>query len=161
MNQTGDAQPRWIQISILLGAGLFLIALIVSAIIMPQIRVLHVLQSLVYVAVVLLTRRNSSWGYGAGVVVAIAWNCLSLFVTHLFQTGLRELYVIVHTGHVTRPDALTVMVGGIGHFILIFGCMAGFLRLRPNKKHWLQFVGGGFMVVAYMALIIFIAAPRP
>jgi hypothetical protein len=113
------------------------------------------------VAVVLLTRRNSSWGYGAGVVVAMAWNFLSVFITHLFQTGLRELYVIVHTGHVTRPDALTVMIGGVGHFILIFGCMAGFLRLQPNKKHWLQFVGGGFMVMAYMALIIFIAAPRP
>jgi len=40
-----------------------------------------------YVAVIVLTRRNSPWGFGAGVIVPTAWNCLGLFITHLIQGG--------------------------------------------------------------------------
>lgn len=49
-----------------MGAGLFLLALVVSAILVPDLRVLHSLQALIYVAVIVLARRNSAWGYGAG-----------------------------------------------------------------------------------------------
>jgi hypothetical protein len=45
----------WIPI----GAALFIVALIVSALVVPQLRLLHCLQALIYVAVVILARRNS------------------------------------------------------------------------------------------------------
>jgi hypothetical protein len=50
--------------------------------------------------------------------------------------------------------------GGVAHFLIIIACMAGFLHLRPRRKQWGQFFGGGILALAYFALIIAIAAPR-
>jgi hypothetical protein len=154
------AGSLWVRVSILVGVGLFLLALAVSAAIIPQLRLLHVLQALIYVAVLILTRRNSPWGLGAGTIVAIAWNSLSLFITHLFQAGAGQIWLLLHGGHVTRPDTVMVTIGGIGHFILIVACIAGFLEQRPTAKNWIKFFAGGFLALAYMALIIATTAPR-
>lgn len=48
----------WINV----GAGLFLLALLVSAFLVPELRVLHSLQALIYVAVIVLARRYSHGG---------------------------------------------------------------------------------------------------
>jgi hypothetical protein len=161
MDQTHPATASlWIRMSILVGVALFLLALAASAAIIPELRLLHLLQSLIYVAVLILTRRNSPWGFGAGTIIAIAWNCLSIFITHLFQAGAGQIWIFLHGDHVTRPDSLMVTIGGIGHFILIVACIAGFLELRPSRKNWVEFFGGGFLVLAYMALIIATTAPR-
>jgi hypothetical protein len=90
---------------------LFLLALALSAVIIPQLLKLHLLQALIYLAVFVLTRRNSPWGYGIGVIVPTAWNCLNLFVTHLFQKGAIQFWSLLRTGHVSRPDTMAVMVG--------------------------------------------------
>jgi hypothetical protein len=152
--------PRWVRVSIPIAAGLFVLALIGSAVLIPQLRFLHLLQALIYVAIIVLTRRNSAWGYGAGVIIALLWNGLNLFVTHLFQAGAEEFWSLLRTGHVSRPDTLLVLVGGVAHFLLIVVCMAGFLELRPTGKHWGQFFAGGLLVFAYMVLIVVTAAPR-
>lgn len=115
---------------------------------------------MIYVAVILLTRRNSPWGFGIGVIIPVAWNCLNLFVTHLFQAGAVEFWTLVRTGHVSRPDTLLVMVGSMAHFLLIIACMAGFIQLRPGMKQRGQFFAGGFLALAYFGLIIAIAAPH-
>jgi hypothetical protein len=70
-----------------IGATLFLSALLVSAIVIPGLRLLHSFQALIYIAVIVLARRNSPWGYGAGFAIAIVWNGMNLFVTHLIQVG--------------------------------------------------------------------------
>jgi hypothetical protein len=154
------AGSLWVRVSILVGGGLFLLALAGSAVIIPQLRLLHLLQALIYVAVFILTRRNSPWGFGAGTIIAIAWNSLSIFITHLFQAGVGQFWIFLHGDHITRPDTLMVTIGGIGHFILIIACVAGFLELRPTRRNWAQFFGGAFLVLAYMALIIATTAPR-
>jgi cytochrome bd-type quinol oxidase subunit 2 len=118
------------------------------------------LQALIYVAVILLTRRNNPWGFGAGVVVPTAWNCLGLFITHLIQGGAIELWTALHTGHISQPDRVTVLLGGLAHFLLIIACIAGFLQLHPGRKQWAQFFGGGLVAMAYFALIIVTTAPR-
>jgi hypothetical protein len=155
--------------SISIGVALFLLALGLSVVIVPQLLYLHLLQALIYVAVLVLTRRNSPWGYGIGVIVPTAWNSLNLFVTHLIQEGAVQFWSLVgtgqfwfllRTGHVNRPETMTVMVGGLAHFLIIVACMAGFLHLRPHGKQWGQFFGGGILALAYFALIIAIAAPR-
>ena len=61
---------------------------------------------------------------------------------------------------VSRPDTLTVMIGGAAHVLIIVACGAGFLHLRPRGRQWGQFFGGGVLALAYFALIIAIAAPR-
>jgi hypothetical protein len=159
-----EARPvdvsRWIRISILIGVGLFILALTVSAIVIPQLRLLHLLQALIYIAIIILTRRNSPWGFGVAVFISTAWDCLNLFVTHLFEAGAGLLWSFLRTGHLSRPDSIMVFIGSVAHFLLIVACLVGFLQLRPGKKQWTHFFTGGFLVLAYMALIIFIAAPH-
>jgi hypothetical protein len=153
-------RPRWIRVSIPIGVGVFIVALTLSAVLVPQLRLLHFLQALIYVAVIVLTRRNSPWGFGIGVIVPTAWNCLNLFVTHLFQVGAMQFWSLVRTEHVTRREPMLVLIGGVGHLLLIIACMAAFLQLRPRRKQWGQFFAGGFVALAYFALIIAIARPR-
>jgi hypothetical protein len=145
----------WISI----GSTLFLIALTVSALVVPQLRLLHFLQAFIYVAVVVLARRNSAWGYGAGATIAVAWNSLNLFVTHLTQAGAIAFWSLLRTGQVQRLDTMMVTLGGIGHFILISACLTAFFHRHGNRRWW-TFAGGGVLALAYFALIIMIARPR-
>jgi hypothetical protein len=160
MSQNPVASSRWIYVSIAIAVGLFILCLALSAIIVPQLRLLHLFQALIYVAVLVLTRRNSPWGFGIGVIIPVAWNCLNLFVTHLFQAGAVQFLILVRTGHVSRPETPLVTLACLIHFLLIISCMAGFLQLRPRMKQWFEFFAGGFLALVYFALIIAIAAPR-
>jgi hypothetical protein len=160
MDRNPAIESYWTRVWIPIGATLFLVALTVSALVIRQLRLLHLLQAVIYVVVVVLARRNSAWGFGAGFAVAVAWNCLNLFVTHLMQAGAAAFWVFLRTGHVRRLDTMMVMVGGIGHFILIVACLAAFLEQRRDKRRWRKFVLGGGLALAYLALIVAIARPR-
>ena len=46
----------------------FIMILVVAAVFDASIRVLHVLEAFIYVAVIVLARQRSAWGYGAGLV---------------------------------------------------------------------------------------------
>jgi len=153
---------RWKRVSITIGVGLFLLALLLSAILVPQLRLLHLFQALIYLAVIALTRRNSPWGFGIGVIIPVAWNCLNLFVTHNFEAGAEQFWSLVSTGHMNRSETLTlvVTVGGVAHLLLIVACVAGFVQLRPRMKEWGQFFAGGISALAYFALIVVTTAPR-
>jgi hypothetical protein len=125
-------------------AALFTVALIVSAVVLPELRLPHVLQALIYVAVV--------------------WNSLNLFVTHNMQRGLKLFWSLLQAGqiplgpHPTVP--MMVLLGGIGHLVLISACLAAlFDRRLDDKKPW-KMVAGGVSVLAYFALIIIVSAPR-
>jgi hypothetical protein len=140
--------------------GIFLIALTVSAVVVPALRLLHVFQALIYVVVLVLTRQQSAWGFGVGVIIAVFWNGLNLLVTHLFLAGAGQLSSLLRTGHVSRVDTLMVLVGGVAHVLLIVGCLAGFLHLQPGRKQWGEFFGGGVLALAYLMLIVVITAPH-
>lgn len=154
------AGSRWVYFSIVFGAGLFVLALTVSAVFVPQLRLLHFFQALIYAFAVILTRRNNAWGLGAGVFIAIAWNSLNLFVTHLFQAGAGQLWFLLHTGHVHRPETMMVMVGGVGHFVLIVACVVGLVHMRPSGRDLGRFFGGGLLALAYFGLIVATMAPH-
>lgn len=160
MGQTLADSSQLIRISISIGVGLFILALVFSAVVVPQLRLLHFFQALIYVAILALTWRNSPWGFGIGVVIPATWNSLNLFVTHLFQAGAGQFWSLVRTGHVSRPDTLMVMFGGVAHFLLIIACTAGFIQLRPRMKQWGGFFAGSFLALVYFALIIATMAPR-
>ena len=151
-----SATRLWIPI----GAGLFVIALAASAFVVPQLRLLHFLQALIYVAVVILARRNSAWGLGAGLTIAVVWNSLNLFVTHLMQAGALEFWSFLRTGQVKRPDTMMVPLGGLGHFILIAACLVALHHHRADDKKWSKFIGGGALTLAYLVLIVAVARPR-
>ena len=161
-----SATRVWIPI----GAALFTIALIVSAMVVPQLRLLHLLQALIYVAVVILARHNSMSAIGAGLTIAVVWNSANLFVSHMIERGAEVLWSFLQTGqHAwlvlvpgTSPAIVPVMVllGGIGHFILIAACLAALFDRRINGKRVWKMVAGGVVVLAYFALIVVVARPR-
>ncbi len=154
------ANPAWINASILTGAGCFLFALVLSAVFDPKIRVLHTLQALIYVAVIVLTRRKSAWGFGAGCIVAVFWNYVNLFVTNFVTAGLEQLSALVRTGQLHRPDLLVAVIAAGGHFLLIIACLAGFLRTRPGARRWGEFAGGGVVALGYFIAIIVTTGPQ-
>jgi hypothetical protein len=150
----------WIYASIVVGAGLFFAALLISAIFEPSIRVLHTFQALIYVAVIVLTRKHNSWGYGAGVFIAALWNYVNIFVTTFVPNGVQELMLLVRTGQTQHPNQFIAVVAAGGHFLLIFACLAGFLRTRPGLKQWGQFVAGGVLAIGYFVAIIVTTGPQ-
>lgn len=143
-----------------IGATLFLVALLVSAIVIPELRLLHSFQSLIYIAVIVLARRNSPWGYGAGFAIAIVWNGMSLFVTHLIQAGAVAIWSSLRTGHIHQLDTMMVTLGGIGHFILIVAALFALVRRNTEAGKWWKFAGGGILSIAYFALIVAFARPH-
>jgi len=152
--------PSSTRLWIPVGAALFIVALAVSAWMIPQLRLLHFLQAFIYVAVVILAHRNSAWGLGAGATVAVAWNSLNLFVTHNMQAGVVALWSFLHTGRVQRPLTMVIVLGSMAHLVLIIACLAAILRLPRKEKKWWKFAGGGVAALAYLALIVAIAKPR-
>jgi hypothetical protein len=144
----------WIPI----GAALFVLALGVSALVVPQLRLLHLLQAFIYV--VILARRNNVFALGAGFTIAVAWNCLEIFVAHLMQAGAVMFWSFLHTGHVQHLETMMVPLGGIGHFILIIACLAAFFNQTTDNKRWWRLLGGGVLVLGYFAVIVAIARPR-
>jgi hypothetical protein len=146
----------WIPI----GAGLFLVALAVSAVAVPQLRLLHLLQAFIYVAIVILARRNNVFALGAGFTIAVAWNCLEFFGPQLIQAGAVLLWTFLHTGQVRHVETMMVPLGGIGHLILIFACLTALFNQTTGTRKWWKFLVGGVLVLGYFALIVAIARPR-
>lgn len=155
-----DAPTAWIYGSIVVGALLVFAGLLLSAVFDPGLRVLHGFQALIYVAVLVLTRKNSAWGFGAAVFIATVWNCLTMVVKTFVWQGLGQLLMLVQTGRMENPTQLIVVMAAIGHLILIIACLVAFLRLRPGIKLWGQFLGGGLIALAYFAAIIITTGPR-
>jgi hypothetical protein len=147
---TPATDPKWINPSIVVGSLIFIFALAVSAYFEPQWRVLHVLQALIYVAVIVLTRRKSAWGFGAGVMIAVFWNFLVLFRSPVGSEALN--------GHF-RPDILLQLFAACGHFLIIAACLVGFLRARPAARQWGQFATGGVLAIAYLITMAFTVGP--
>jgi hypothetical protein len=159
MNKSGN-NPAWVNTSILVGAGFFIFALFLSAVFDPKIRLLHTLQALIYLVVIVLTRRKSAWGFGAGCIIAAFWNYTNIFITTFIKAGLEQLSTLVRTGRLHQPDLLIAVIAAAGHFLLIIACLAGFFRLRPKARQWAQFIAGGVLAVAYFATIIIISGPQ-
>jgi hypothetical protein len=137
-----------------------MIALFVSALVVPPLRPLHALQALIYVAVFALAWRGSEWGYGAGATIGAAWNALQMFITRLAWAGAREWWTFLRTGHSNRVDTMMVSVGTLGHFAVIVGCLAPMIGSATTKRQWLRFAGGGALVLVYFGAIVALALPR-
>lgn len=158
-----EVQQRdsWIEWLIVASCGIFILVLALSAMYDPSIRVLHVFQAAIYVVVVILARRRSPWGYGAGCLIAAFWNWTNLVHTTFIANGVRELSRALRTGQVTRPDQLIAVVAAGAHFVLIVACLLGYARIRPaGPGAALRFLGGGLLVIGYFAGIIVLFGPQ-
>jgi hypothetical protein len=154
-----DTNATWINVCILVGSVMFIIVLAVSALFLPQWRVLHFLQALPYVAVILLTRRRITWGFGAGALTALFWNILVLFRSPVGPQAIQAVESLFLSGQALRPDVLLQLFGAVGHVLMIVACLAGFLGLRPAAREWGQFVAGGALAIGYVLAMAFTVGP--
>jgi hypothetical protein len=150
---------KWINTSIVVGSAIFVFGLAVAAIFAPQWRVLHVLQALIYVAVVVLARRNSAWGFGAGVFIAAFWNGLMLFRSPIGLQAVAGIGALMHGGPAPRADVMLQAFAACGNFLIIAACLFGFLRARPGARQWGQFVAGGVLAIGYFLVMVFTVGP--
>ena len=147
----------WINSTIAVGSAMFVFGLAVSAAFAPEWRVLHVLQALIYIAVVTLTWRKYPAGFGAGLAMAVFWN--TLLLTTAARDIMQELGTLVRTGQPHRPDLLLSLFAACGHILIILACIAGFFRIRPAARQWAQGIAGGVAALAYLIAIVFIFGP--
>jgi hypothetical protein len=154
-------QTNWIKWLIVASCVVFILVLILSAVFDPSIRVLHVFQAFIYVAVIILAARHSAWGYGAGCLIAAFWNWINLAHTTFIANGMRELSRLLQTGQVQRPDQLIAVLAATAHFVLIGFCLVGFARIKP-KTGWdfLKFLAGGLLAIGYFVGIIIAFGPQ-
>lgn len=143
----------WPLAAIHAGASMFVVALAASVFFDPSIWVLHAFQALIYVAVMVLAQRKSPLGFGAGFVIALLWNGANLFATGFIAAALHTLLTVLSTGHILRPVLLLVLVGAAGHFLMIAGCLAGFIRSSTGRRQWARFLGGAILGIIALALI--------
>ncbi len=85
---------------------------------------------------------------------------MSLFVTHLMQAGALAVWTSLRTGHVEQLVPMIVLLGGVGHFILIFATLIALKRHSAEAKKWWKFAGGGALALAYFALLVAFAQPH-
>lgn len=152
MESTSLVQPRWLRIAITACAGFFMFALFIAAAFQPSIRLLHVLQAIIYVAVIALTRRNSAWGFGAGCFIGAFWLYISI------RDAAQPLWLLL-TGRLFRADLALELLATLAHLCLLVACVAGFWRLARVPRSWLPFLAGGSLTIAYFLLIVFATAP--
>ncbi len=143
----------WPIAAIHVGASLFIIALAASVFFDPPIWVLHTCQALIYVGIMVLAQRESPLGFGAGFTIAVLWNSANLFVTGFIAAGLHTLPIVLSTGHIVRPVSLLILVGALGHFLMIAGCLICFFRSSRGRRQWAGFLGGAILGMIALALI--------
>jgi hypothetical protein len=146
-------RSSWPLAAIYVGASMFIVALAASVYFDPSIWALHTLQALIYVAVMVLAQRNSPWGFGAGFVIAMLWNGGNLFATGFISAAFHDLLTVLSTGHILRPVLLLVLVGAAGHFLMIAGCLAAFIRSGTGRRQWGRFLGGAILGIIALVLI--------
>ena len=55
---------------------------------------------------------------------------------------------------------MAVLLGSIGHFILICATLLAVTRLEAGTRKWWKFAGGSALSVAYFALLVALFQPH-
>jgi len=138
--------PEWL---ITVGGGFFIFALAVSAVFVPEIRWLHVVQALLYVAAILLSFRRNRWGYFIGASTAGLWNLLAFFASPLFAEII---------DHPAQADLILQGLAWLANFAVVVGSVWGYVRLK-TKSNWdigrfiLTFAGTTALLVGATAIL--------
>jgi hypothetical protein len=145
----------------ILGTVLFVIVLFLSAYWESDIRGLHLLQSMMYVAAVALILKGSKWGYFIGLGAGLFWNYVNLFVTTFLKSGLAQAGMYLHTGHMDRPDLFVAVPGWAGNALLIIGCLAGYAAMSKKQgTDMIRFAVATAGTTGFFALSMYLCQPR-
>jgi hypothetical protein len=122
----GIGGPEWL---ILIGGGVFIFVLGVSAYWEADIRWLHFFQAWMYAAAMALSLRRSRWGYFIGVSAAGLWDYTNIVATTFFFNGLQQISLLAQTGHLARPDLLIAVPAWFSNLAVVCGCVWAYSRL--------------------------------
>jgi hypothetical protein len=150
--------PQWL---ILVGASIFILMLAVSAYWEADIRWLHFFQAWMYLATIVLAVRRNRWGYFMGISAAGLWDYTNIFATTFLYNGLQQLGVWIHTGYLQRPDLLIAIPAWVSNFLVIVGCVWGYVRLR--ERLWTdvgKFALTFALATGFFALDMYVFQPR-
>ena len=118
---------------ILIGAGIFIVVLAVSAYWEADIHWLHFFQAWMYAATIVLSLRGSRWGYFVGISAAGLWDYANIVATSFFWNGLQQLTQWIHTGHLARPDLLIAVPAWFSNLLVIIACVWAYSREEEKR----------------------------
>jgi hypothetical protein len=136
------AGPEWL---VTIGGAFFIFALAVSAIFVPELRWLHLVQSSFYVAAIMLSLLRSRWGYFIGASTAGFWDLLALFASPLFVEII---------DHPTRPDSVMQGLASVANLAVVIGSVWGYRKLAHRGRKDI----GGFILTFIVTTGLLIAA---
>ncbi len=135
--------------------AIFVAILLISGAIERDVLILHLFQSLIYVAIVVLCIRKSIWGYAVGISISIIWDAYNSISGFVFHAGFRQWALFARTGHFTNFVQLLAPIAWFDH-VALAGALAWAYARRPNKR-WTDalVLAAGFVVTfAYFFGII-------
>jgi hypothetical protein len=81
-----------------------------------------------------------------------------LFRSPVGREGSRAIETVLRGGP-ADPSILIQLFAACGHFLIIGGCVVGFLRLRPTGRQWGEFVVGGVLAIGFLLVMAFTGGP--
>jgi hypothetical protein len=149
------------QWTVAIGAAVFVGVLFLSAYWEADIRWLLFFQAWVYLATIILVWKDSRWGYFIGVGAAALWNYTTLFVNTFLENGLDQASILVHTGHLPRPDLLISVPAWLSNLAIIAGGVLGYGWMADKKRSdILKFTLAVAGTTGFFALIVALLQPR-
>jgi hypothetical protein len=142
-------------------AAMFVAVLAVSAYWDRRIRLLHLFESVPYLAAGALCLRQSKFGYALGVTAGAFWLWMAAIPTTFVRNGFERLGMLVRTGSVDRLDILIAVPAACATAGLIVFSVAGYAGL-PNKS-WRDagpMAAAMIVVPAFFVLIFAAFAPQ-
>lgn len=139
----------------------FISILLLSGYFEREVLLLHLFQSLVYVAVMVLSLRQNKWGYGIAIAIATLWNSFNTFSGFVFTAGFRQWAVFLDHGRVTDPVHLLAPLAWFDHVALIACSGWAYVRLPQKRLSDIAILLGSFLAVSmYFVAIIAVFWPQ-
>jgi len=152
---------RKIDLAAAISSAIFVACLGVAAYWEPSIRILHIFESLPYIAAAILCLRRLKLGYAIGVVSGAFWLWTAGFLTTFILNGFERLVMLVNTGSVDRLDILIAIPAAIGTGgLVIFSSIAYAGHPRKSRNDFLLFLTALLIVPAFFILIFAAFAPQ-
>jgi hypothetical protein len=127
----------------------------------PTIRVLHLFESLPYLAAAILCLRQNKLGYALGIVSGAFWLWTAGFLTTFVRNGFERLAMLVRTGNVDRLDILIAAPAAIATGGLVLFSIAGCARFATKSWRDIFLLLAALVTVPTFFIVIFaVFAPQ-
>ena len=142
-------------------ATAFIVILGIAAYWDRTIWVLHVFESLPYVAAAALCLCQRKFGYMLGAAAGAFWLWTAGMLTSFVRNGFERVSMLLHTGHVDRPDVFIAAPAALVTGGLVIFSFWGYSRVR--NKSWSDlglFVAAMVLVAGFFIAIFAAFAPQ-